>query len=203
MNFKTAEFDGVKYVAPSWQEMGELVFELFKKIEVSGKKFDRVVALAKGGWTWARTLVDYLKIEELDSVRIKFYFGIEEKVNDPKIVVPLSVKVGGENVLVFDDVADSGKTLRVAKEHLLDEGAKEVEFATLFYKSESEIEPEFWGYKTDAWIVFPHEIREFIDETQKKWSEKGLAKGEIVNRYKSLGLSDKQIEYFVGKNGND
>ena len=57
--------DGVDYICPNWDQMGELTFSLAQKILNSGQKFDRIVALAKGGWTWARTLVDYLGISQI------------------------------------------------------------------------------------------------------------------------------------------
>jgi len=90
--------------------------------------------------------------------------------------------------LLFDDVADSGKTLAAVRDHLLEAQAKSVETATLFYKPKSIIEPNFYSFKTSAWIVFPHEIREFINLTSKKWSK---------NDYYKLGLPKDQVKYFV------
>ncbi len=73
MKFPEKKYDKISYIAPSWEEMGALCFNLAKQILDRGKKYDRVVALAKGGWTWARTLVDYLQIEDIASMQIKFY----------------------------------------------------------------------------------------------------------------------------------
>lgn len=199
MQFKQSSFNGVEYIAPSWEEMGRGVFEVFKKIDKAGRKYDRVVALGKGGWTWARALCDLLMIEELDSVRIKLYEGINERADKANILRPLSIGVKGENVLIFDDLVDSGTTMELAKKHVFEHGAKSVETATLFFKPRSSVKPDFYAFKTDTWVIFPHEIREFIDETSRKWRKSGLSEKKILNRYLKLGLNQPQISYFMSK----
>lgn len=200
MVFKKVIFNkGNSFIAPSWEQMGVLCFNLAKLINKSGNRYDRVVALAKGGWTWARALVDYLGIEELDSVRVKMYEGIGKRMDKPQIVQPLTSSILGERILVFDDVADTGSTVEAAKDYLKREGAKSVDTATLFFKPTSQIEPDFFIHKTDAWIVFPHEIREFIEETGRAWIKKGLTKTAIKERYKKLQLPSDQVDYFVSR----
>lgn len=197
MELKQNEYDGIQYLAPSWEDMGVLCFNLAKSILESGKKYDRVVALAKGGWTWARTLVDYLKIDNIASVQIKFYSDVNKTQETPIILQSLSTSVNGESILQFDDVADSGKTLEVAKDYILKCGAKNVDTATLFYKPRSIFKPEYYSETTKAWVIFPHEIREIVDQAGKKWLQNGLSKSEVIARFSSLGLPKEQTEYFL------
>src|SRR3989339_34147 len=70
---KETIFDDESYLCPTWKQMGELTYVLARKIIDAGDRFDRVIALAKGGWTWARTLVDYLGMDQLHSARVKSY----------------------------------------------------------------------------------------------------------------------------------
>lgn len=198
-NLIEKKFDGISYIAPGWNEMGDFCFEMAKEIISKNKKYDRVVALAKGGWTWARTLVDYLKIDNIASVQIKFYSGVGSTNETPVIMQSLSTSIEGENILLFDDVADSGKTLEVAKDYLLKCGAKNVEIATLFYKPHSILKPNFFSYTTSSWVIFPHEIREIVDQAGKSWLKNGLSKKEVLDRFNSLGLPKEQIEYFLTK----
>ena len=130
--------DGVNYVCPSWDQMGDYTVELAKKIIDSGDKFDRVVALAKGGWTWSRTLVDFLNIDKLSSTRLKSYDGIKQS-NRVKIPHPLSDPIDGEKILIFDEVIDSGETIIKAREYVELLGAQEVAVATLCYKPKSKV----------------------------------------------------------------
>ncbi|MCL5675563.1 MAG: phosphoribosyltransferase [Patescibacteria group bacterium] len=197
MKLKEITYDKIPYVAPSWDQMGTICFELAKIILNSGKKYDRVVALAKGGWTWARALVDYLGIEHVASVQIKFYSGVYETNNKPTIVQPLAVNITKENVLIFDDVADSGKTFAMAKDYLIKCGAKSVDTASLFYKPHSSFRPDYYIYETRAWVIFPHEMREIVETAGKNWLKTGLAKEAVLKRFKSLELPMEQMEFYL------
>ncbi|MBL7159217.1 phosphoribosyltransferase [Candidatus Microgenomates bacterium] len=194
---KRVVFGSEKYLTPSWDEMGSLCFALAQKILKSKQNYDRLVALAKGGLTWSRTLVDYLKIPKISTFQIKFYKGLGKTKNRPIIVQSLPATIEGEKILVFDDVADSGETLKTAKEYLKMCGAKSVCSATLFIKSWVKTKPDFYAGKTDAWIIFPHEIREIIELLSLKWSKKGISKKEIKSRLSKLNLPQNQVEYFI------
>jgi hypoxanthine phosphoribosyltransferase len=166
--FKVFSFsdDKATYVVPSWDQMGDVNFELIKAVRDSGQKYDRVIALSKGGLTWARAFVDGLQMDELSSLRIKLYKGINQKSSEPEIIEPLTVEIQGKTVLLFDDVVDTGETYEFAKKLLLEKyGAARVDTAALFYKPHSVIKPDFYSKETTAWIVFPHEVHEFIVET--------------------------------------
>lgn len=199
MIFKKISFNGGKtfFIAPSWDQLGHLCFKLSRLINTTAKKYDRIVVIAKGGLTWSRVLADYLNIPEIDSVRVKLYRGINSTFKKPQIIQPVKADIKGEKILLFDDVADSGQTMEFVKKLLFKKGAKAVDTATLFYKSSSSVTPDFFDHQTDAWIVFPHEIREFIDETSKDWMEKGLSYRQATERYLRLGLPEDQVKYFL------
>jgi len=60
-----------------------------------------------------------------------------------------------KKVLVLDDIADSGDTLRAVMESL-ECGNPDIEFisATLFYKHSSIYEPSIWINESKEWIDF-------------------------------------------------
>jgi uncharacterized protein len=201
MIFKKISFDGGKnfFIAPTWNQLGHLAFKLGKQINHQGKKYDRIVVIAKGGLTWARVLADYLQIPDIDSIRIKLYRGIGKTFKKPEILQAVKADITGEKVLLFDDVADSGQTLEFVEKLLLKLGAKTVDTSALFFKPSSKVTPDFFDHQTDAWIVFPHEIREFIEETSKDWLKKGLSKKQVEARFLRLGLPEDQVKYFLDK----
>lgn len=199
MIFKKISFNGGKtfYIAPSWNQLGHLSFKLGRQIIQGNKKYDRLVVIAKGGLTWSRVLADYLNISDIEVVRVKLYRGINKTFKKPEILQPVKADITGEKILLFDDVSDSGATLEFVKKFLFEQGAASVDTATLFFKPSSKITPDFYDHQTDAWIVFPHEIREFIDETSKDWLEKGLSRRQAGERYIRLGLPEDQVNYFL------
>lgn len=199
MIFKKISFNGGKnfYIAPTWNQLGHLSFKLGKQILAGSKKYDRIIVIAKGGLTWSRVLADYLQIPDIEIIRVRLYRGIGQAFKKPQILQEIKADISGESILLFDDVADSGQTLEFVKKLLLKKGAKSVDTSALFFKPSSKITPDFFDHQTDAWIVFPHEIREFIDETSKDWLAKGLSKKQSAARFLRLGLPEDQINFFL------
>ena len=197
-NIKEITIDGVSYVCPTWEQMGNFTFLLAKQILESESQFDRIVALAKGGWTWARTLADYLQITNLSSTRLKSYDDINQSSNI-KVLQPLSDSIDGEKVLIFDDVIDSGKTVAKAKEYMTILGCQEISVASLCFKPRSSFTPDYYAFSTKAWIIFPHEYREFIIQSQRRWSLVKVPIREIKSRLIKIGLPSDQVDYFLQK----
>lgn len=196
MKLKETTIDGINYVCPTWDQMGIFTFQLARQIIESGRQVDKVVALAKGGWTWARTLVDHMGVDQLSSMRIKSYSGVNENTR-PQIIQPLADAVNGMNVLAFDEVADTGESLEIATTYLRAMGVNSLAVAALCYKPQSKVVPDYFAFKTEAWVVFPHEIREFIDLSYKKWASDGLSHRQMIDRLLTIGLPEEQVNYFI------
>ncbi len=188
--------DSVSYVVPSWEDLDAICVELAKKITASGQKFDRIVALAKGGWPFAKALVDLLAVPEVASIGVRFYSGINQRLGKPIIYQDLPIAVKGEKILLFDDIADTGESLIFTKEHLLNAGAASVATAALFYRIQSKLIPDYTGEETTAWVVYPFDKREGMGLLQKKWSNEHLTIDELTKRFRTMGFSPLAIDYF-------
>jgi hypoxanthine phosphoribosyltransferase len=73
----------------------------------------------------------------------------------PKIVVDLNRDLKGKNVLIVEDIADSGRTLRLVQEYLSVGNPKSLKtFALLnkLSKREVAITLDYWGFAVDGWI---------------------------------------------------
>jgi uncharacterized protein len=184
------------YEVYSWQEIGESTFNLGKSVIRSGEKFDRVVALARGGVSIAQSLSDLIGVKKISSVQSEMYTGVYT-VKAPIIVQPLAANIKGENILLIDDLADTGETLLFAKEYLAAHGPLEVKTATLAAKPWTKITPDFYELSSEAWMVFPWEMRETITTLEGIWKEKGDTRQEINENLSSLGYSKDQIETFL------
>ena len=114
----SVKINSVNYQHFNWEELGEDVFSLAKKIIESKLEFDRVVALAKGGLAFARSVTDLTGIKELSSLTVEFYTGIDETADMPIITQSIPLNLRHERILLFDDLVDYGKTMLTAREYL-------------------------------------------------------------------------------------
>lgn len=194
--FKNTSVNGISYECPGWQQMGEVSRELASRINFLGERFDSVVTLPNGGFTWTKDIADRIGTLDILPMRLKSYTGINAS-EEIKLIYDLPLSVGGKRVLVLDDVADSGKTLLFAEEHIKKAGAREVKSATLCFKPRSIIKPDFCGFITDAWVIFPHEHREFIELSYKEWAKQGISKKEMRANFKKIGLPIYDVEEFM------
>ena len=181
----------------SWNQLGTDVFSLSKQIIESGQKFDRIIALAKGGLTFSRSLVDYLDVKEISTFQITFYTGIGQTATTPVITQSLPVSVKGEAVLVFDDVVDKGDTLRVATDYLKYHGVKSITTAAIIKKPWSGFQVDFAARETDAWVIFPNEARETITTLVSIWQKVGDSPEQIKKQLLEIGFSEPEVALFA------
>ena len=161
-----------EFEVPTWNQIYAMLLSQAEKILQSGFKPDIVVGITKGGWVPARVLSDLLEIPELAAVRGEFYLGVAETRTEPVLTQRVSAVVEGKKALLVDDVADTGKSLQLAKTHVLHEGASEVRIATLYYKPLSVTKPDFYEKETRRWVVFPWETKETIRKIVEKHRDK-------------------------------
>jgi xanthine phosphoribosyltransferase len=143
-------------------------YETFKKdVKALAKKTadfkpDALLAIARGGLTLAHAYAQATDNRNLFSINSILYDG-EVKRSHPKLM-NLPELDGAKKVLILDDIVDTGQTLkavlRVLQERYPDTVFKS---ATLFYKKNSDIEPDYWLHEADGWIDFFWE-KDFLDE---------------------------------------
>jgi len=205
LNFKETKFPGESwsYIAPSWEEMGRIYLNLGAAILKNEEKFDALVTLAKGGWTWSRTMADILEISEIHSFKLSLYDASEpgKIMEKPRLDLPLTANLSGKKVLFFDDVNDTGKSLYWSLRYLEFYNPGKVVTATLFHKPHSKFNPNYYGYVTSTWIIFPHERREGVVGLAKKWLKQGLEIKKIKNRLIEIGIPKKEIDLFLNIEG--
>jgi hypoxanthine phosphoribosyltransferase len=185
-----------KFEVPTWNKIYDMLLSQAEKIRQSGFKPDVIVGITKGGWVPARVLSDLLEIPDLVTIRVEFYLGVAETRNEPILTQGVSAAVIGKRALIVDDVADTGKSLQLAREHVLQQGATEVRIATVYRKPWSIIKPDYYETETSCWIVFPWETKETIRKIVEKHGEKNAVDVEIAKLVKA-GLSKQLAERFL------
>jgi hypoxanthine phosphoribosyltransferase len=144
----------------TWDEVDRLCRSLARKIKRGGFSPDLVVGISRGGFPVARILCDELGIRKLASLQIEYYSSPGKTRKEPVLLYPLNADVKGKKVLIVDDVADRGESLKLAKKHVGEKGAKEIKIATIHYKPWSVTIPDFYVKKVKSWIVYPWERKE-------------------------------------------
>lgn len=185
------------FEVPSWKQIYDMLLALADKINAEGFKPDVIVGVCRGGWPPARVISDLLENAELANVKAEFYLGVGETKGEPVITQPVSTSVLGKKVLVVDEVADTGKSLRLVKEHLMERGAVEVKIATIYYKPWSIVIPDYYEKETSRWIVFPWEVKETIRKLFEKCKREGKPFEEEKKKLVKAGLNAELVERFL------
>lgn len=143
----------------TWERFGTATRTLAEAIAADGWRPDIVVAVARGGLTVAGALSYALGVKNCGTINVEFYTGVDERLDVPVVLPPSLqlVDVTGLRVLVADDVADTGHTLRLVRE-VLAQHVAEARTAVLYQKSHSVIAPDYCWKQTDSWINFPWSV---------------------------------------------
>ncbi len=140
----------------TWAGFGEAGRELAQQVADDGYQPDLILTIARGGLLPAGALGYALDVKNLVVVNVEFYTGVDQRLDVPVFLppVPAAVHLAGFKVLVVDDVADTGETLRLVRDFCADHVA-EARTAVLYEKPRSAVRCEYVWRRTDRWIDFP------------------------------------------------
>lgn len=137
-----------KYV--SWDEVQVLCRKLAARIHHDRPDLIRILAITRGGLFPAGILARELNIKLIETVGMESYNGMEQG-NDVQVLKEFNQRFS-HNVLVVDDLADTGRTLKELKKSLV----KPV-VVTLFAKPEGLSMVDYYAEEVpqDTWVRFP------------------------------------------------
>ena len=140
----------------SWADLGAGTRALAQAVHDDGYRPDMVLGIARGGLLVAGALGYALGIKNTFTMNVEFYTGIDERLDMPMILPPVPdlVDFAETKVLIADDVADTGATLKLVQEFCEGKVA-EVRCAVLYEKPRSTVKCEYVWRRTDRWITFP------------------------------------------------
>ena len=159
--------DEFKCTITNWDYIYDLCREVSDDVKTAEFEPDVVVALARGGWFAGRVICDFLGLDDLTSLKMEHYVGTAQKSGEPTVRYPMPEgSVEGKDVLIMDDIADTGGSIRRAHEYVTQRDPGEVRTATLQLLGTSEFRPDFVGERLEewAWVVYPWNfIEDMID----------------------------------------
>lgn len=117
-----------------WNVFVKELRALAKKIDF---RPDAIVGIARGGLVPARLLSEFLNVKEMYCLTVK------KSGSERKVVTEILDDLSGKNILLVEDLLESGRSLIAAKKYLEAKGAL-VKTACLYALPESEIKPDFF-----------------------------------------------------------
>ncbi|MFH1821097.1 MAG: phosphoribosyltransferase [Methanobacteriota archaeon] len=188
-----------KYETPSWDYIHELCINLADQIRQRKYEPDIIVAISRGGWIPGRLLSDLMGKLDIATIKVEHYVDFYKTLKKPEITQPLPIEVIGKKILLVDDLADSGSSLRLVTDYLRKQGAKDVKICALYWKPWSTVVPDFCARETDAWICFPHETYETIGKLYAKFKKQGKSSKEIEKKLTLIGIRPLHIKKFLSQ----
>ena len=125
----------IKKVLISGKQIQERAVELGKQItEDYQAQPPLVVGLLRGSVPFMTELVKNIDLDiQYDFMDVSSYEGTESS-GDIKIIKDLDTSIKGMDILLVEDIVDTGKTIQTVKKLLLNKGANSVKIATLLDK---------------------------------------------------------------------
>lgn len=183
----------------AWEEVHQLCRELVRQIRATDYHIDLIVAIARGGYVPGRIVSDMLGVHDLTGFKIEHYRKLQ-KHREAFVKYPLSADVNGKNILLLDDVSDSGDTFAVGIEHIHRRGQPNaIRTAALHYKTVSSFIPDFFVDTISEWrwLIYPWAINEdlstLIMEMRLDHADTALLQRQLKRRH-GIDVTVLQIE---------
>lgn len=147
----------------SWQNVEKITDDLAKKIKASGFKIDYLIGITTGGLIPLYFLAKKLgNIDNIVTISATSYD--KDRKKDLKILYLPKMDLSRKNVLLVDDIAETGDTMKQISEIIVKQyKAKELKIATLgVNKDKCKFYPDFYVVEEKGeWVVFPWEKNDF------------------------------------------
>lgn len=179
--------ESLQWELVSWEIFYDMARQLAFMIHDDNYQPDIIIAIARGGYTPARILSDYLGVMDMTSFKVKHYQS-KQKEDVAVIQHPLAADVSGQKILLVDDVSDTGDTFEVAIDHINDcARPTEVRTAVLHHKIISKYTPEYYTREVKEWhwITYPWAIMEDMTAFIKKMQPAPTSAEQVAQKLRS------------------
>ena len=175
----------IKKILVSEEELSEIVSRLAKKIneDYNGKNLV-VICVLKGSAMFTVDLLKKIQVpNELEFIRVKSYGNSTESSGNINLLLDFDRSDMSEcDLLVVEDIVDSGNTLSYLVEHLKNKGARSVKTCTLLDKPSRrkvDFTPDYTGKVIPDEFVFGYGLDLF--EKYRGLSYVAVVKPEYID----------------------
>lgn len=143
----------------TWNDVDRWADRLAERVRSANAVPETVVGLTRGGWVPARLLCDRLGVRRLVSLRAQHWGVTATPDGNAQLTEGLSAPVGGQSVLVVDDITDTGESLALAATHVAEQRPSRLETAAFLHIAHSKFVPTYFAEEIPrgewVWVVFP------------------------------------------------
>ncbi len=178
-------FNDIEKVLISEEELDRKTSELAERIsaDFAGKELI-LIGILKGGVVFASDLIKKINIPmEIEFMAVSSYGKESETSGVVTLKKDIDTTLSGKNVIVVEDIVDSGYTMKYLRKLLLDRHAESVKICTLLSKPSRrkvEIELDYVGFEVPDEFVVGYGLD--FDEKYRNLPFVGALKREVYSK---------------------
>lgn len=151
------EKETIKKVLFSQQDIQARCLQLGKQLSKDYlHKKTLLVALLRGSVPFLAELIKYIDLNiQYDFMDVSSYEGTES-IGDIRIIKDLDTSIKGLDIILVEDIVDTGRTVKTVTETLMNKGANSVQVVTLLDKPSRRVEnikPAYVGFEIENEFV--------------------------------------------------
>ena len=147
----------------SWNDIEEWCKKLRDKI-IDSYKPDIIVALSRGGLVPGRILSDMLWIKDIVALKTEHWGVTATRDGKATLKDPGSLNLSGKNVLIVDDITDTGQSMKLAYDFVSKQKPESLKTAVMLHINRSSFKPDYYASEIDqkdwTWFIFPWNVYE-------------------------------------------
>ncbi len=144
----------------SAEEIYARVQDLAREIAASEPQALLAIIVLKGGFVFGADLIRALALNgvslEIEFISLSSYGSRQRTSGEVRVVRDIEVPVAGRDVLIVDDVLDSGLTLKFARDLMQSRGARRAAIAAMIDKPagrRADVEADYVGFTCPDYFV--------------------------------------------------
>lgn len=163
MSMNSSMIDDIEEILITEDEIQQVVTDMGSKISKDFKGQDLlVIGVLKGAFTFMSDLIQSIDLPlEIDFMSVSSYGQGTTSTGEVRILKDLDASVEGRNILIVEDIIDTGITLSYLKKLLESRGAKKVAIASLLTKPERRerhVDVDYIGFEVEDKFVVGYGI---------------------------------------------
>ena len=177
--------DDMKYILLDRETIAARVKELGAQIakDYTGKK-PLMVCILKGSTIFYADLVRAIDLQiDMEFMKASSYGSATVSSGKVTVVGALDDKIKGRDVILVEDIIDSGRTIAFLKEDMQGKGVASLKVASLLDKPDrrvSDVQPDYTGFVVPDEFVVGYDLD--YDQQYRNFPDIGMLKPEVYGK---------------------